>query len=76
MGKISNAYHIQVRKHEGKRPQGRPRYRWEDNIRIDLWIVEWEGEDWMHVAQDRDLPGSCEHGNEPLGSTKGWEFLD
>jgi len=49
MGKIRNAY-ILVGKLEGKKSLGRPRLRWEDNIRMDLR----EGLDWMHLAQDRD----------------------
>jgi hypothetical protein len=38
----------------GKRPLGRPRSRWEDNIKIDLHEVGCEGMDWIDVAQDRD----------------------
>jgi hypothetical protein len=41
---------ILVRKTEGKRPLRRPRYRWEDNIRVDLREVGWEGVDWIHLA--------------------------
>ena len=37
----------------GKEPMGRPRRRWEDNIKMDLQEVEWGG-DWMELAQDRD----------------------
>jgi hypothetical protein len=40
-------------KPEGKRPFGRPRHRWEDNIIMDLRKMGWEGVDWMHVAEDR-----------------------
>jgi hypothetical protein len=39
---------------EGKRPLGRTRRRWEDNVRTDLKEIEWEGMDWMHLAQGRD----------------------
>ena len=39
---------------EGKRPLGRPRCRWEDNIKMDLWEVGGGCEDWMELAQDRD----------------------
>jgi hypothetical protein len=35
---------------EGKRPLGTPRYRWEDNIRMDLREIEWKGVDWIHLA--------------------------
>jgi hypothetical protein len=39
---------------EVKKPLGRPRSRWEDNIKMDLEEVGWEGVDWIHLAQDRD----------------------
>jgi hypothetical protein len=54
MGQIRNAYAILVGKSEEKRPSRRPRRRWEDNIRIDLREIGWEGVDWIHLAQDRD----------------------
>jgi hypothetical protein len=43
-----------IRTHEKKRPLGRSRRRFEDNVRLDLGEIEWEGVDWMHLAQDRD----------------------
>ena len=43
-----------VGKSEGKRPFGRPKRRWEDNIKMDHKEVEWEGIDWIQLAQDRD----------------------
>jgi hypothetical protein len=43
-----------VGKPEGRRPLGRPRRRWEDNIKVDLREVGWGGMDWINVAQDRD----------------------
>jgi len=43
-----------VGKPEGKRPLGRPRRRWEDNIKMDLQEVVCGGVDWMELAQDRD----------------------
>jgi hypothetical protein len=43
-----------VRKPGGKRPLGRPRRRWEDNSKIDLRGIEWDGMDWIHLVQDRD----------------------
>jgi hypothetical protein len=43
-----------VGKPEGKRPLGRPRRRWEDNIRMDLRVIGWGGMDWIDLAQDRD----------------------
>jgi hypothetical protein len=39
---------------EGERPLGRPRRRWVDNIKIDLRETEWNGRDWIDLAQDRD----------------------
>jgi hypothetical protein len=39
---------------EGRRPLGRPRCRWEDNIKLDLQVVEYGGMDWIELAQDRD----------------------
>ena len=41
-------------KREGKRPLGRPRLRWEDNIKMDLQDVGGGFEDWMELAQDRE----------------------
>jgi hypothetical protein len=43
-----------IGKPEGKIPHGRPRHKWEANIRTDLREIGWEGVDWMHLAQDRD----------------------
>jgi hypothetical protein len=47
-----NRYNILIGKHEGKRPLGKPRLRWEDNITLDRWEIGWEGVEWMHLAQD------------------------
>ena len=47
-------YRVLVGKPEGKRPLGRPRRRWEDNIKMDLQEVEGGCGDWMELAQDRD----------------------
>ena len=46
-------HRVLVGKPEGKRPLGRPRRRWEDNIRMDLWEVGGGG-NWLELAQDRD----------------------
>jgi hypothetical protein len=54
MGKKRNAYRILVGKREGKRPIGRPRRRWEDNIRMDRREIGWGDMDWIDLAQDRD----------------------
>jgi hypothetical protein len=56
MGELRNADSILVGKLEGKRPVGRHRRRWEDNIRMDLREIGWEGVNWIHLAQDRDAP--------------------
>jgi hypothetical protein len=48
-----NAYRLLVGTPEGKRPLGRPRRRWVNNIRIDLREVGWGDVDWIGVAQDR-----------------------
>ena len=45
---------VLVEKPEGKRPLGRPRRRWEDNIKIDLQEIGCGGMDWIELAQDRD----------------------
>jgi hypothetical protein len=45
---------ILIEKLEGKRPLGRPRRRWEDNIRMDLREIVLGDVDWMHLAQDRN----------------------
>jgi hypothetical protein len=54
MGETRNAYRILVGKPEGRRPLGRPRRRWVDNIKIDLREIMWDGVDWIDLAQNRD----------------------
>jgi hypothetical protein len=54
VGEKRNAYRLLVRKPEGKRPLGRPRCRWVDNIRMDVGEVGWGGVDWIGLAQDRN----------------------
>jgi hypothetical protein len=49
-----NAYRLLMRKSEGKRPLGRPRGRWVDNIRMDLGEVGWGDVDWIGLAKDRN----------------------
>jgi hypothetical protein len=49
-----NAYRILVGKPEGKRPLGRPRYKWEDNIKINLREIPGGSMDWIDLGQDRD----------------------
>jgi len=53
MGERRGVHRVLVGKPEGKRPLGRPRRRWEDNIKMDLREVGGVG-DWMELAHDRD----------------------
>jgi hypothetical protein len=52
-GEKRNACRILVRKPERKKPLGRPRRRWVNNIKIDLIGIGWGGMDWIDLAQDR-----------------------
>jgi len=54
MGEGSGVYRVLVGRPGGRRPLGRPRRRWEDNIRMDLREVGYGCVDWMELAQDRD----------------------
>jgi hypothetical protein len=54
MGESKDVYGVLVRKPEGKRPLGRPRSTFEDNIKMDLQEVECWGIGWSELAQDRD----------------------
>jgi hypothetical protein len=54
MGEDRVVHRVCVRKPEGKRPLGRPRGSWEDNIKMDLKEVGGGRGDWMELAQDRD----------------------
>jgi hypothetical protein len=49
-----NVYRLLVSKQEGKRPQGKPRRRWVDNIKVDVRDIRWASMDWIDLAQDRD----------------------
>jgi hypothetical protein len=53
MGEVRGAYNILVGRLEG-RSLGRPRHRWEDNIKLDLGEIGFGDVDWIHMAQDRD----------------------
>jgi hypothetical protein len=54
MGEKRNAYRILVGKPERKRPLGKPRRRWVDNIKMDLREIGLDGVDWIDLAQDMD----------------------
>jgi hypothetical protein len=54
MGEMRNAYKVLVGELEGKRPLGRPRRRWEDNIKMDFREIGLWSVDWIHLAEDRD----------------------
>ncbi|KAJ4445507.1 hypothetical protein ANN_12187 [Periplaneta americana] len=54
MGESRNASRVLVGRPERKRPLGRPRYRWEDKIKIDLSEVEYDASDWINLVQERD----------------------
>jgi hypothetical protein len=55
MGERRGVYRLLVRIPEGKTPLGRPRPRWEDNIKMDLQVVWCEDLDWIELAEDRDM---------------------
>jgi hypothetical protein len=76
-GEKRNGYTILVAKPEEKRPLGRPRRRWLDNVtrdltrdRMELYGLDPSGSGYGQVV------GSCEHGNEHSGSIKCWEVLE
>jgi hypothetical protein len=54
MGEVRGAYSILVGKPEGRRPLGRPRRRWDDNIKMYLGEIGFGDVDWIHLVQDRD----------------------
>ena len=54
MEQFTNAYRVLVGKPESKRPLGRPRRRWEENIKMDLREVDCDSRDWIALAGDRD----------------------
>ena len=54
MGEDRGVHGLLVGKPQGKRSLGRPRHKWEDNIKMDLQEVRWGRGDWIELAQDRD----------------------
>ena len=69
MGEGRGVHRVLVQKPEGKTPMGRPRRRWEDNIKMDLQEVDGVGSGQGQVA------GTCEYGDEPSGSKNAGNFL-
>jgi len=67
---------VLVGKPEGKRPLGRPRHRWEYNIKMDLQEVAGGRGDWMELAQDRDRWRALVGTVRDFGFRKCGEFLD
>jgi hypothetical protein len=63
MGEIRNTHKILVGKPERKKLLGRTRRRWEDNIRMDLEEIGYDGLDWIPGSGLGSVAGSCEHGN-------------
>jgi hypothetical protein len=53
LDRLQNAYRLLVGKPEVKKPLGRPKHRWMDNIRMDLGEVGWGDVDWIGLAKDR-----------------------
>jgi hypothetical protein len=59
MGKGRGVYRVLVGRPKGKRPLGRHRSRWEDNIKMDLTEIGIDGENWIQLAQDRVQWQAC-----------------
>jgi hypothetical protein len=71
---MRKVYKIWFGKSEGKRPLGRHKHRWEDNIRMNLRNIGWKGVDSFGSIYE-PVAGSCERSNESSGSIKDGEFL-
>jgi hypothetical protein len=69
-GGRKRCFQVLVGRPECKRSLGRPRHRWEDNIKLDHREIGMNGVNWIQLAQDGPMVGFCEHGNKPLGSIK------
>jgi hypothetical protein len=77
MGEDRGVYRLLVGKPEGKRPLGRPRRRWENNIKMDLQEVGGSHGDWKELAQDRERwrAGSWGYGEKLSSSINAGNFL-
>jgi len=71
IGEWRGVYWVLIGRAEGKRSLGRPRSRWEDNIKMDIREIGIDGANSIRLAQDRvQWGGFCEHGNKPSGYIK------
>ncbi|KAJ4426188.1 hypothetical protein ANN_26997 [Periplaneta americana] len=75
MGESRNAYRVLGGRPEGKRPLGRPRRRWEDNIKMDLSEVGCDDRDWINLAQDMDQWRPYVRAAMNLRPSEGFPFL-
>jgi hypothetical protein len=76
MGEDSGVHRMLVGKSEVKRPLGRPRRIWENNIKMDLQEVGGDRGDWIELAQDTDRwAGTCGYGEELSSSINAGNFL-
>ena len=75
MGEGRGVHRVLVGKLEGRRPLGKPKRRWEDNIKMDLQEMGGGCGDWMELAQDRQVAGTCEYGDKHSGSKNAGNFL-
>jgi hypothetical protein len=74
-GEKRNAYRLLVGKPEGRRPLGRPRRRWLDNIRMGLAEVRWGDVDWICLGQDRNRWRALVHSVLKLGNYRAFKQL-
>jgi hypothetical protein len=70
MGEGKDVYRILVGRPGGERPLGRPRHRWEDNMKMDVREIGIDGANWIQLAQDRSGGGLLLARNEPSGFIK------
>jgi hypothetical protein len=70
MGEGRDVYRVLVDRPKGKRSLGRPRRRWDDNIKMDLKGIGIDGESWIQLAQNRVQWWAFVNGDEPSGSIK------
>jgi len=73
VGDRRGTHKVSLGRPEGKRAPGKPRHRWEDNIKMDFYDGCGGGMDWIDLTQDWNMAGACECGK---GSIKCREFLD